>query len=117
MVTIIEDVRNALGLSKDDKSFDPEIVMHVNAAVADLAQNNVVKEELVQPNDEWSKLRKVGDKSDYMFEQVKLYIFLRTKLLFDPPPPSTGQYMSARIEELLWRLRESYDYRKEESNE
>ena len=109
--SILKDVRGALGLDSEDDSFDSEIKLHVNSALATLNQNGVGKEILVNGGEEtWDDFRDDTQReSNYMFQQVKLYVFTKVKLLFDPPPPSTAGYMKEATEELLWRLRESYD--------
>lgn len=114
--SILETVRVALGLLADDTTFDHELVMHVNGAIATLVQNGVVLEAVVIDDTMiWDNLKDTSKPdSQYMFEQVKLFVFVKTKILFDPPPPSTAKYMDEYASEILWRLRESYDTTSEE---
>lgn len=108
--SVLKSVRGAMGLGPDNEAFDHELILHVNAAFADLNQNGIISETMVQDEkDSWADFSKESEELNVMFEQVKLYVYLKTKLLFDPPPPSTGEYMNERINELLWRLRETYD--------
>ncbi len=85
--------------------------MHINASIVKLNQNGVGN-LLIVTNEEstWNDLidptQVKGNKS---FPAVPLYIQLNTKLLFDPPPPSTVQYYSGNAEEILWRLRTAYE--------
>lgn len=109
--SILETVRGAMGLDTEDDSFDFELLLHINNALAVLHQNAVgvpftVKDSLATWEELKDPLQIEGNK---MFESVKQYVFLRTKILFDPPPPSTIKYMSEAADEILWRLRESYD--------
>lgn len=109
--SILETVRGAMGLDAEDDSFDFELLLHINNALAVLHQNAVgvpftVKDSLATWEELKDPLQIEGNK---MFESVKQYVFLRTKILFDPPPPSTIKYMSEAADEILWRLRESYD--------
>lgn len=108
--SILEDVRKAVGLEQDDTSFDSELKLHVNSALATLNQNGVGRTTIV--NDAsvtWADLKDplqlVGNE---VFEQVKLFVFLKTKILFDPPPPSNIPYVAEATNEVLWRLREAY---------
>lgn len=109
--SILETVRGAMGLNAEDDSFDFELLLHINNALAVLHQNAVgvpftVKDSLATWEELKDPLQIEGNK---MFEGIKQYVFLRTKILFDPPPPSTIKYMSEAADEILWRLRESYD--------
>ena len=107
--SILDTVRGAMGLVEDDSSFDSELIIHINSNLSTLYQNGVGLPIVVEDSTAlWSDL-KDDSKNNDMFEQIKTYIFLRTKLLFDPPPPKTANYMDAAATELLWRLRCHYD--------
>lgn len=118
VTSILKGVRGALGLGIDDTSFDHELVMHINGALGTLVQNGVIKPLVVSSVDQvWDDLKDPETiEYDYMFEQVKLFVFVKTKILFDPPPPSTAKYMDDYATELLWRLRESYDVTRKDVN-
>lgn len=109
--SILETVRGAVGLDLEDSSFDHELVMHINAALATLRQNGVGFSIVVKDTTEtWEQFRDPSQwQANEMFEQVKLFVFIKTKMMFDPPPPSIVNYMKDNVDELLWRLRESYD--------
>lgn len=110
MSSVMKCVRGAMGLGVDNTAFDHELLLHINSAFADLNQNGIISEAVVtDESDLWEDFGKEGPELILMFEQIKLYVYLKTKILFDPPPPSTGEYMNERANELLWRLRESYD--------
>lgn len=119
MESILETIRDGVGLDKADNSFDTEILLHVNSALATLNQNGIGKEVFIKGVEElWDDFKDAEqEKSNYMFEQAKLYVLLKVKLLFDPPPPSTAGYMKDAIDEILWRLRESYDLPKPREEE
>lgn len=109
--SILETVRGALGLDVKDSSFDNEIVVHINSAIATLNQNGVGLPIVVTDDTQlWEEFKDPAQAiSNLMFEQSKMYVFIRTKILFDPPPPSNIKYMAEAAEETLWRLRETYD--------
>lgn len=111
MTSVINDVKEALGLIPDDDSFDMELKMHINAAFSTMYQNGVGNPIYIEGvEDTWDKFEEMlRTENEYMYAQVKQYVFLKTKLLFDPPPPSTVEYVSNAAEEMLWRLRENYD--------
>lgn len=109
--SILEDVRLAVGLSKDTSDFDTELIMHINASIGALNQNGVGTDILVE--DETSVWDDLKDPSQSLhnsyFKMVPLFIMLSTKLLFDPPPPSSVQYHQTSIDQLLWRLKIAYE--------
>lgn len=109
--SVLKTVRGALGLGIEDASFDHEVVLHVNAAIGTLVQNGVILGKVLTGTElVWDDLKDPEKAyADYLFEQVKLFVFVKTKMLFDPPPPSTAPYMNDYATELLWRLRESFD--------
>ena len=108
--SIIKTVRTALGLNAEDTSFDSELFLHINSTLATLNQNGIglqtsVSDDTTEWNDFKDPSQLEGNKN---FEQVKLYVFLKTKIVFDPPPPSNIHYFNEIIIETLWRLRELY---------
>lgn len=108
--SILETVCEAIGLEVDDNSFNAEINLHINSALATLFQNGIGKSLVVQDfGTSWNDFKdETQTEGNLMFEQVKLYVFIKTKLLFDPPPPSTVKPMTEAADEILWRLREQY---------
>jgi hypothetical protein len=49
-----------------------------------------------------------SDGNEY-FKTVPLFISLSTKVLFDPPPPSAVSLFQSSIDQILWRLKISYE--------
>ena len=109
--SILKDIRVAVGLSEDTVDFDTELVMHINAAISKLNQVGVGSFIIV--NDEsktWGELQDpLQIEGNKFFAMVPLFITLSTKLIFDPPPPSTVEYYSKNIDELLWRLKVHFE--------
>ena len=108
--SILETIVSGLGLEIDEAAFNPEIIMYVNSALLTVYQNGagtpLVVKDYAQTWEEFKDPAQVeGNK---MFEQIKLYVMLKTKIIFDPPPPSTATYMQSYIDELLWRIRVAY---------
>lgn len=109
--SILKDVREAVGLDPLNDSFDTDLLQHINTAIGKLNQNGIgnfiiVEDELKTWNDLQNPDQVDGNK---YFQMVPLFITLSTKLLFDPPPPSSVEYYSRSIDELLWRLKVAYD--------
>lgn len=109
--SILVTVKKALGVLEEDSSFDPEIIVHINAALATLVQVGAGKPlQVASKGETWDdfKLHAYTQKNDETFEAVKLFVLLRTKLLFDPPPPSNVAYLKEIMDETLWRIREGF---------
>lgn len=109
--SILEDVRASLGLSRDTADFDSELVMHINNAIGQLGQNGVGSNIVVTGvSEKWIDLQNpLQVEGNKFFHMVPLFITLSTKLIFDPPPPSTVEYYSKNITESLWRLKIAYE--------
>ena len=108
--SILETIVSGLGLEVDESAFNSEIIMYINSALLTVCQNGagtpLVVKDYSQTWEEFKDpLQVEGNK---MFEQIKLYVMLKTKIIFDPPPPSTATYMQSYIDELLWRIRAAY---------
>ena len=109
--SILKTVRGAMGLYVDDTSFDYDLILYINGALAILNQNGVGQPLVVKGEDElWEQFKTPSQTiGNEIFEMVKLYVFMKTRIPFDPPSPSTLSFMQESLDELLWRLRESYD--------
>ena len=108
--SILETIVSGLGLEVDESAFNSEIPMYITSALLTVYQNGagtpLVVKDYAQTWEEFKDPAQVeGNK---MFEQIKLYVMLKTKIIFDPPPPSTATYMQSYIDELLWRIRVAY---------
>jgi hypothetical protein len=109
--SILQDIRVAIGLASDSADFDTDLLMHINGAIGKLNQNGVGN-FLVIINDQqkWIDLQDVTQvEGNKYFQMIPLFITISTKLLFDPPPPSTVQYYASNIDQILWRLKIAYE--------
>ena len=109
--SILEDVRIAVGLTKDTVDFDTDLLIHINSAIGELRQNGVgIPITVTDVSKTWGDLQDPSreDANEY-FQMVPLFITLSTKQIFDPPPPSTIEYYSSNISRLLWRLKIAYE--------
>lgn len=109
--SILQDVRTAVGLSSDTVDFDTDLLMHINSAIGELNQNGIGN-FLVIENDQqkWVDLQNpLQTEGNKYFQMIPLFITLSTKLLFDPPPPSSVQYHASNANQILWRLKIAYE--------
>lgn len=112
--SILNSVKKVLGLNLEDETFDVDVVMHINSALATLNQFGVGPAEgfaIADASATWDEF--LG--TDLRANNVKTYTYLKVRILFDPPQ---GSYhlvnsMNAQIDELAWRIsvkREGDDY-------
>jgi hypothetical protein len=104
MESILTSIKKMLGIAEEYEHFDPDIIMHINSAIMSLTQIGVGPSNGFMIEDETTAW------SDFIpeainLEAVKSYIYLKVKLLFDPPTNSTviASY-ERQITEYEWRL-------------
>lgn len=109
--SILQDIRIAVGLAVDTVDFDTDLLMHINGAIGKLNQNGVGN-FLVVENDQqkWIDLQDATQvEGNKYFQMIPLFVTISTKLLFDPPPPSSVQYHAQNADQILWRLKIAYE--------
>lgn len=104
MDSILTSIKKLLGIEEEYEHFDPDIIMHINSVFMILTQLGVGPSEGFTIEDDtsiWTDF--VPDTTK--IESVKTYIYLKVKLLFDPPLSSAViESMNRTISELEWRL-------------
>lgn len=102
--SILKSVRRVLGLGDVTDEFDEDIIMHVNTVFSTLNQLGIGPTEGFSIEDdtaEWANFLL----NDPLLNSVKTYIYLRVRLLFDPPATSFHiSAMERQIQEIEWRL-------------
>lgn len=108
---IVQTVRSAIGLAPENVDFKEEVEMYINAALGILGQIGVgIDNFTLSDESTWNDFKNpIHIKGNRHFHMVPLYVMTRTKLLFDPPPPSTVEFYSEYIKELIWRLKIGYE--------
>lgn len=107
--SIFKSIKALLGPDVDYDVFDSDILIFINGTIATLTQLGIGPSEgfrITGENETWSDF--IGDAGD--IESVKTYIYLKVKLVFDPPASSA--VMNAYQEtckELEWRLNVAVD--------
>jgi len=101
---ILISVKKVLGLPEADTSFDVDITMHINTVLATLTQVGIGPAEgfmIEGAADTWDAF--IGN--DKRLNAVRTYVYLRVRLLFDPPQTSfVIDSMQKQIQEFEWRL-------------
>ena len=104
MESILTSVKKLLGITEDCTDFDSDIILHINTVFTILSQMGVGPEEGFSIEDKSKKWDEFISNKLY-FESVKTYVFLKVKLLFDPPlSTAVMESINRMISELEWRL-------------
>lgn len=117
MESILTSIKKLLGIAEDYEHFDNDIIIHINSVFSILTQIGVGSETGFSISDKtatWSDF--ISDNTK--IEMVKTYVYLKVKLLFDPPlNGSVTSSMEKTIAELEWRLNVEVDNGKDEVDE
>ena len=105
MESILKSIRKTCNIPEDSTTFDTDLIMQINTAFMNLTQMGVGPTDGFIVKGEYEKWSDFISEDDKKHEGVKTYVFLKTKLVFDPPPSSTVlQSYNETIKELEWRL-------------
>lgn len=104
MESILTSIKKLLGITEEYDHFDDDIIMHINTVLLNLQQLGIGPAEGFMIEDssaEWEEF--IGETSK--LQAVKTYVYLKVKLLFDPPTSSAVlEAINRSIAELEWRL-------------
>jgi hypothetical protein len=102
--SVLNSTKKALQLDPDYDAFDPDLIMHINGVFSTLNQLGVGPDEgfmITGDQETWDTF--LG--TDPKLNQVKTYVYLRVRLLFDPPQTAfLADAYAKQIEQLEWRL-------------
>ena len=108
---ILRSTRSALGIGEDTTAFDPELLLHINSALTILGQNGCGNLQMeVSEATTWADFKDATQTNgNEFFSLVPVYVYTKTKILFDPPPPSNVEYFNGYINELIWRIKIAFE--------
>ena len=103
--SILNSIKKLLGMPLDYTPFDTDIIIHINTVFANLAQMGVCPNEqgfqIEDSSTEWSEFTD----DDMLINNVKTYVYLKVRLIFDPPANGTIiDSINNQINELEYRL-------------
>lgn len=103
MESILDTIKKMLGIETDYTHFDIDIITNINTTFLNLQQIGVGPKSGFSITDNTTKW------NDYIsgenLEAVKTYIYLKVRLLFDPPTNAfLVDAMERQIREIEWRL-------------
>lgn len=109
MDSILTSIKKMLGISEEYNHFDVDIIIHINSAFSVLTQLGVGPPEGFSIKDS-SSVWTDFISNNLALESVKSYVFLKVKLIFDPPSSSSViEAMKTQISEFEWRLQVAAD--------
>ena len=109
MDSILNSIKKLLGITEEYKHFDQDIIIHINSVFSILRQIGVGPEEgfiITDSTSTWDEFTV----DDIKIESVKTYVYLKVRLIFDPPSSSAAiDAIKENIKEIEWRLNVSKD--------
>ena len=107
--SILTSIKKLLGVAEDYIEFDEDIITHINSVFLNLTQLGVGPEEGFMIEDDTAVWEDFINNS-IQLQAVKTYVYLKVKLLFDPPlSSSVTESINRMIAELEWRLNATVD--------
>lgn len=106
MESILTSIKKLLGIEEELEAFDPDIIMHINTVFALLKRMGVGPSKGFRIQDAeavWNDF--MSENPNDILEAVKTYIYLKVRLIFDPPNSSAVmEAIKENIKELEWSL-------------
>lgn len=104
MDSILTSIKKLLGIDAAYTNFDNDLIMHINSVLAILTQVGVGPASgflITGTTETWSGF--IETATDLAF--VKSYVYMKVKLLFDPPQSTAAiESLNRLIAEFEWRL-------------
>lgn len=105
--SILTSIKKLLGIDSEYTHFDTDLVIHINSVLSILWQLGVGPTDgfsITGTEETWEDFLYDHDEPNY-FSMVKSYVYLKVRLLFDPPLSSAAmEAMNKNISEMEWRL-------------
>lgn len=103
--SILLSIKKLLMIDPSYEVYDDDIIMHINTTLSVLTQMGVGKEgglTITDANNTWDEFI---DLSKNDFNIIKSYVYLKVKLLFDPPQNNALiESINNQIKEFEYRL-------------
>ena len=104
MDSILTSIKKLLGIAEDYEHFDQDLIIHINSVLSVLTQLGVGPSEGFSIEDE-NATWKDFIPEDKRLSSIRSYVYMKVKLLFDPPlSSSVMESMNRMISEFEWRL-------------
>ena len=102
--SILTSTKKLLGIEADYTAFDLDIILHINSVFSTLHQIGVGPSDGFMIEDATTNWNTFTS-GNATINSVKSYLYLRVRILFDPPATSFAiEAMRSQVRELEWRL-------------
>ena len=105
--SILNNLKKMLGMDAEFKAFDQDLIIHINSVFMTLHQLGVGPKNVFRisgSTETWSSFL-ADSRSEDDLSAVKDYIYLKLRILFDPPSSSyVLSALESQMKELEWRL-------------
>ena len=114
--SILTTVKKLIGLDEEYDAFDQDILIYINSILFELEQIGLKSKEGFVLSDKTAVWLDYTD-NERILNVLKPYVYLKTKLLFDPPTSSIAMNaLEMQISEYEWRINsEAECYREEDA--
>lgn len=104
MNSVLSSIKKMIGIEEDYTHFDKDIIVQINSTLITLRQIGVEMKEnffVVDHSNTWDE--SMIDAS--ILDMVELYIYLKVRLIFDPPQNTSVQdSINKNLSEIEFRL-------------
>lgn len=105
MESILTSIKKLLGIAEDYENFDTDIIIHINSALMVLNQLGVGPSKGFSIKDKKNTWNEFIPEDRYDMESIKSYVYMKVRLLFDPPASSAAiTSMEKMVSELEFRI-------------
>lgn len=102
--SILGSVKQVLGIVPEYEYFDSQLILFINSVFPTLYELGVGPDngfEIEDESAEWAELTN----DSKLLAQVKSYVYIKVRLLFDPPASSFAlDSMNKMAQEMEWRI-------------
>lgn len=101
--SILTSIKKLLGIPEEYEAFDQDLIIHINTMLTRLYQVGVgvPNFSIADKSATWDQF--LIDESKY--QQAKTYVYIRVRLLFDPPQSgAANEAFKETLRELEWLL-------------
>ena len=105
MDSILTSIKKLLGIAQECTDFDTDLIIHINSVIMILTQLGVGPEKGCTIEDSRDLWKDFLEDDLSKLEAVRTFVYLKVRLIFDPPSNSAViESINRTISELEWRL-------------
>lgn len=107
--SILDSIKRMLGITSDYEPFDATLIVHINSVFSILHQLGVGKKKFMISDSTATWDDYFSTEDDLDIEEVKSYMYMKVRMMFDPPSGSVVTAFDDQIKEFEWRLNAEAD--------